>query len=43
MANNVTFNIEETPEGRFVPHLHNHSQKLVSEQCRSKDLGMDDE
>lgn len=38
MPNNVTFNIEETPEGEFALYLHNHGQKHVSEQCRSKDL-----
>ena len=26
------------PEGEFVLYLHNHGQKLVSEQFRSKDL-----
>ena len=38
MPNNVTFNIKETPEGEFVLYLHNHGQKLVSEQCRSKNI-----
>jgi hypothetical protein len=38
MSKNVTFTIEETPDGEFVLSLHNHSQKLVSEQHRSKDI-----
>ena len=34
----VTFKIIETRSGEFVLFLHNHSQKLVSEQFRSKNL-----
>jgi hypothetical protein len=34
----VIFKIIETRSGEFVLYLHNHSQKLVSEQFRSKDL-----
>jgi hypothetical protein len=38
MSNYVTFKIIETRDGEFVLHLHNHEQKLISEQHRSGDL-----
>lgn len=38
MPNYVTFKIIETRDGEFVLYLHNHDQKLISEQLRSKDL-----
>jgi len=36
--NYVTFKAIETKGGEFVLFLNNHSQKLVSEVCRSRDL-----
>jgi hypothetical protein len=38
MPLNVTFKIEETPEGEFVLYLNNHGQGLVTEEYCSKDL-----
>ena len=38
MPNNVTFKIIESRAGESVLYLHNHGQKLVSEQHRSKDI-----
>jgi hypothetical protein len=38
MPNYVTFKIIETRDGEFVLYLHNHNQKLISEQHRSGDL-----
>ena len=35
---NVTYKIIETRSGEFVLLLHNHSQKLITEKCRSKNL-----
>jgi hypothetical protein len=35
MPNYVTFKIIETRDGEFVLYLHNHDQKLISEQHRS--------
>jgi len=36
--NYVTFKIIESKGGEFVLFLNNHSRKLVSEVCRSRDL-----
>jgi len=36
--NYVTLKIIETRDGEFVLYLHNHEQKLISEQHRSGDL-----
>lgn len=36
--NYVTFKIVETQSGEFVLFLHNHSRKLITQRCRSKDL-----
>jgi len=36
--NNVTFKILERQNGEFVLFLHNHGQKLVCEQFRSRNL-----
>jgi len=36
--NYVTFKMIETKGGEFVMFLNNHSRKLVSEVCRSRDL-----
>jgi len=36
--NYVTFKMIETKGGEFVLFLNNHSQKLVSEVCRSRDI-----
>jgi hypothetical protein len=36
--NYVTFKIIETRPGEFILYLHNHSQKLITEKCRSKNL-----
>jgi hypothetical protein len=38
MPNYVTFKILETQDGEFVLYLHNHDQKLIDEQHRSRDL-----
>ena len=38
MSNYVTFKIIENRGGEFVLYLHNHEQKLISEQHRSRDL-----
>ena len=38
VSNYVTFKIIESREGDFVLYLHNHDQKLIGEQFRSKDL-----
>ena len=38
MPNYVTFKIIETRDGEFVLYLHNHDQKLISEQHRSRDF-----
>lgn len=38
MSNYVIFKIVETRDGDFVLYLHNHDQKLIREQHRSKDL-----
>ena len=38
MPNYVTFKILESWDGDFVLYLHNHKQKLISEQYRSGDL-----
>ena len=38
MYNYVTFKIIETRDGDFIQYLHNHDQKLISEQYRSRDL-----
>jgi hypothetical protein len=34
----VTFKIIETKGREFILYLHNHSQKLISEKCRSENL-----
>ncbi len=36
--NNVTFKILERQNGEFVLFLHNHGQKLVCEEFRSRNL-----
>jgi hypothetical protein len=38
MSNYVTFRIVETRNGEWFLYLHNHSQRLVSEQFRSRNL-----
>ena len=37
-SNYVTFRIVETRNEDWILYLHNHSQRLVSEQFRSRDL-----